>query len=114
MSKIREEKRKRRHARVRSKVVGTSSRPRLAVFKSNRFVYAQVIDDSKGHTLAQVSTAEAEGKDLVEKARQAGKTLSEKTLEKKVKTVVFDKGGFNYTGKIRALAEGAREGGLEF
>jgi large subunit ribosomal protein L18 len=108
------ELRERRHRRIRAKVSGSADKPRLAVFKSNRYVTAQIIDDTKGHTLVAGSTADVKGKGTVEKARAAGKALAEAALKQKIKKVVFDRGGFIYTGRVRAFAEGAREGGLEF
>lgn len=106
--------RERRHKRIRSKISGTPEMPRLAVYKSNRYVTAQLIDDIKGHTIAAATTADAKGKGLIEKARAAGKALAESALKLKVKKVAFDRGGFIYTGRVKAFAEGAREGGLEF
>ncbi|MBU6370693.1 MAG: 50S ribosomal protein L18 [Patescibacteria group bacterium] len=103
-----------RHARIRAKVSGTAERPRLSVHKSNTSVYGQVIDDTKGVTLAASSAAEAAGKGLVEKSKNAGKEIAKLAIAKGVKKVVFDRGGFIYTGKIKAFADGAREGGLEF
>jgi large subunit ribosomal protein L18 len=95
----------RRHGKIRSTLSGTSERPRLSVFKSHKYIYAQIIDDTKGHTLAQASSddAKAVGIDIAKKA---------KTL--KIVKVVFDRGGYLYTGKIKAIADSAREGGLEF
>lgn len=109
----------RRHKRVRKKVVGTAARPRLAVFSSNRHIYAQMVDDTKARTLVAVSDAEvkpAEGSKATKRdiAREVGKVLAKKALGKKVKEVVFDRGGRLYHGRVKALAEGAREGGLVF
>lgn len=97
--------RERRHARIRAKVSGTASRPRLAVFKSNTTLYAQVIDDERGVTLAS-----AKGKD----GKKVGTEVAKAAIGKKVGAVVFDRGGYIYTGKVRDLAEGAREAGLKF
>lgn len=109
----------RRHRRVRKKVVGTAARPRLAVFSSNRHIYAQMVDDTNARTLVAVSDAEvksAEGTKATKTdiAREVGKVLAKKALSKKVKEVVFDRGGRLYHGRVKALAEGAREGGLVF
>ena len=113
-TKLKKQKRDRRHARIRAKVSGTSSRPRLSVFKSSRYLSAQLIDDVSGTTLAAISTrgrTEKAGKD---RARAAGVELASRAKEKKISEVVFDRGGFIYTGIIQAFAEGAREGGLVF
>ncbi|MBI5005199.1 MAG: 50S ribosomal protein L18 [Candidatus Lloydbacteria bacterium] len=109
------EKRERRHKRIRAKVQGTDIRPRLAVFKSNRYLYGQLINDDKGVTVAAVSDAALSEKGTkTEKARLLGKALAEAAMKKKITTAVFDRGGFVYTGRIKAFAEGAREGGLVF
>lgn len=108
------EQRTRRHNRIRAKVSGTSERPRLAVFKSNSFFYAQLIDDTKGATLAAVSDMGLKGKTKTERAKLAGTALAKSAKEKGLVAVVFDRGGFIYTGRVRAFAEGAREGGLAF
>ena len=104
-----------RHSRVRSRVTGTAARPRLAVFKANRHIYAQLIDDNEGKTLVSASSLEVKTKgkksDL---AKEVGKMVAEKAGAKKIKSVSFDRGGFAYHGRIKSLAEGAREGGLEF
>lgn len=105
--------RKRRHARVRGRVTGSSSRPRLAVFRSNTGVYAQVIDDSKGVTLVSASSRALSGTP-VERARAVGTEIAKRAQEKGIASVVFDRGGFAYAGAVRALAEGARSGGLAF
>ncbi len=106
---------KRRHRRVRKKVHGSKARPRLAVYRSNRHIYAQVIDDFAGQTLASSSTlAVKDGKDPKEKAKAVGKAVAEKAKAAGVEKVTFDRGGFMYHGRVQALAEGAREGGLEF
>ena len=108
------EQRIRRHRRIRAKVIGTSERPRLAIFKSNSYIYAQLIDDTKGATLSAVSDMGLKGKTKTERAKLAGTTLAKSAKEKGVKEVVFDRGGFIFTGRVRAFAEGAREGGLVF
>ncbi len=104
----------RRKLRIRAKVSGTEARPRLAVFKSNQHVTAQLIDDSKGMTLVSAHTKTVKGKTLSEKAFAIGREIATKAKAKNIETVVFDRGGFIYTGNIKAVAEGAREGGLIF
>ena len=109
--------RRRRQVRVRKAVIGTSQRPRLAVFRSNRYLYAQVIDDQTGRTLAAASSQEAalRSKNLsVETATEIGKLVAERAKEAGVEAVVFDRGGFTYHGRIKALADAARASGLEF
>jgi large subunit ribosomal protein L18 len=103
-----------RHRRIRAKISGTSDMPRFSVYKSNTTVYGQIIDDSKGVTLVSFSADKAKGKNFVEKSANAGKELAKLATEKGIKKVVFDRGGFIYTGKIKAFADGAREGGLKF
>jgi large subunit ribosomal protein L18 len=106
----------RRRRRVRAKVRGTAERPRLSVFRSNRGIQAQLIDDGAGHTLAAVSWIEDELKTLarMEQAKRAGELLAERAKAAGVEECVFDRGGYRYHGKVKALAEGAREGGLRF
>lgn len=108
------EQRKRRHARVRAKVSGTSTKPRLAVFKSNKHLSAQLIDDTKGHTIAASSDSKVKGKTMGEKATLIGEDIAKSAQKHKIKSVVFDRGGSTYTGTISALADGARKGGLKF
>jgi large subunit ribosomal protein L18 len=103
-----------RHKRIRAKVSGTSDMPRLSVFRSNKNVYAQIIDDTKGATVIGLSSEKVKGKGLMERAGNVGKEIAKLAIEKGVKKVVFDRGGFLYTGKIKAVADGAREGGLKF
>jgi large subunit ribosomal protein L18 len=103
-----------RHNRIRAKISGTSEMPRLSVFRSNKNVYAQVIDDSKNITIVGLSSEKVKGKGLMEKSALLGKEIAKLAQEKGVKKVVFDRGGFLYTGKIKAVADGAREGGLKF
>lgn len=109
-----------RHRRVRRKVDGTADRPRLAVFRSNQHIYAQLIDDQKQHTLAAASTLEPEVKSQLttgsscEASAQVGKLIAQRSLEKGIQQVVFDRGGNLYHGRIKALAEAAREAGLDF
>jgi len=115
-SKIRVKK----HNRMRFSLSGTSERPRLAVFRSNNHMYAQIIDDTVGKTLVAASTLDKDAKaelkktNDVEAAAYVGTAIAKKALEKGIKTVVFDRGGFLYTGKVAALADAAREAGLEF
>ncbi len=110
----------RRHYRVRAKVEGTVSRPRLCVFRSLNHIYAQIIDDSQGHTLTSASTLEPEMKDEVaDKAKAAraglvGSLLAKRALSQGIKQVVFDRGGYKYHGRVKALAEAARQQGLKF
>ena len=109
-----------KHRRMRNRFAGTAERPRLAVFRSNNHMYAQIIDDSVGNTLVSASTLQKEVKAELEKtndvdaAAYLGKVIAERSLEKGIKEVVFDRGGFIYQGKVKALAEAAREAGLEF
>ena len=109
-------KRKIRQRRIRSKVSGTQSRPRLSVFRSSAHIYAQLIDDSKGKTLVSAKDSEIKKKvkAKLELAKEVGKLIAEKAKGLKVEKVVFDRGGYAYHGKVKALAEGAREGGLIF
>lgn len=106
--------RTRRHARIRAKLAGTAARPRLAVFRSNRFIYAQLIDDEAGKTLIGLDTRKAKGKTARDRAKELGLLVAEEAKKKGITTVVFDRGGFQYQGAIVSLAEGAREGGLAF
>lgn len=103
-----------RHNRIRAKVVGTAARPRLAVFRSNRFVYAQLINDETGTTLAALDTRTTKGATLTERSTAVGVALAEKAKVAGISEVVFDRGGFRYQGTIAALADGARSGGLVF
>ena len=120
MRETRNEARKRRHARVRQKIVGTSNVPRLSVFRSLKHIYAQIIDDDVGRTLVSASTLDADVREQVdglsklEQAELVGKRIAEKALSKGVKRVVFDRGGYVYHGRVKALAEAARESGLKF
>lgn len=112
--------RKRRHTRVRKSVFGTSEKPRLCVFKSARHIYAQVIDDTRGHTLVSASSLNGDFKDHsgyrgnLEAAKKLGAVVGKKALGKGLKKVVFDRSGYLYHGRVKAVAEGAREAGLEF
>ena len=114
------QERLRRHARVRKKIKGTSETPRLSVYRSLNHIYAQIIDDTKGVTLCSASTMEKEVKAKIAKmnktdaAKEVGKAVAEKAKALKIESVVFDRGGFVYHGKIQALADAAREAGLQF
>jgi len=109
-----------KHYRMRKNISGTTERPRLSVFRSNKHIYAQIIDDTKGVTLVSASTLDAEVKDkveytdTVEAAKAVGELVAKRAQEKGVEAVVFDRGGFLYHGKIQALADAAREAGLQF
>ena len=112
--------RQKKHRRIRHHLKGTAQAPRLAVFRSNKHMYAQIIDDTKGVTLVSASTLQADVKDgleytdTVEAAAKVGKVIGERALSAGIKEVVFDRGGFIYHGKIQALADAAREAGLDF
>ena len=132
--KIKQVKRYRRHKRVRAKIIGTAEVPRLCVFRSSKHIYTQMIDDEKGKTLAAASDQEIKGKVQIKKketekkdekkeiirtaniaiAYEVGKLIAERALKNKIKKIVFDRGGYKYHGRVKAVAEGAREGGLEF
>ena len=118
--RTRADARKRRHIRVRKNVFGTAERPRLNVFRSLDEIYVQVIDDNKGHTLVSASTLDNElkkklkGKTKKEQAKLVGQAVADRAKKKGIKDVVFDRGGFKYIGRVAALAEGARENGLQF
>jgi large subunit ribosomal protein L18 len=111
-----EQRRRKIHLRIRKAVVGTAERPRLSVFRSNLAIYCQLIDDRAGQTILAASTMDKSiGKATkVEQAKEVGKILAKKALDAKIEAVVFDRGGYLYHGRIKALAEGAREGGLKF
>jgi large subunit ribosomal protein L18 len=111
---LKKEKRTRRHTRIRARVSGTASIPRLAVFKSNMHISAQLIDDTKGITLVASHSKLVKGKTLSEKSLAVGKDIAVKAKVAGIKKVVFDRGGFMYKGNVKAVAEGAREGGLIF
>ena len=116
----RQKAREKKHLRIRKRFSGTPERPRLSVFRSNKHIYAQLIDDVAGNTLASASTLDKDlrgdltNTDDVEAATAVGKSIAKKALDKGIKTVVFDRGGYIYQGKVAALAEAAREAGLEF
>ena len=104
----------RRHKKIRAKVFGTAEKPRLSVFKSNKYIYGQLIDDSQGVTLASLSSMKVKGKTFTERCIETGKELAKKAIGLKIEKVVFDRGGFKYVGRVKAFADGARAGGLKF
>ena len=109
------EKRIRRHRRVRAKIFGCAERPRLCVFRSNNHIYGQLVDDSKGSTIVSASDNEVSKKDTkTSLSKEVGVLLAKKAIEKNISQVVFDRGGYQYHGRVKALAEGAREAGLKF
>lgn len=118
--KSRNEARLRRHRRVRKKIFGTPERPRLNVFRSSKEIYVQIIDDLRGYTLASASSIDQElrpqmeGLSNMEQAQKVGQTIAERAQEIGINQVIFDRGGYKYIGRVKALAEAAREGGLEF
>ncbi|TSC83481.1 MAG: large subunit ribosomal protein L18 [Parcubacteria group bacterium Gr01-1014_17] len=112
--KTKTQNRERRHRRIRARVIGTPVRPRLSVFRSNRFLSAQIIDDEAARTLASISTRGAKGKTKLLQARAAGEAIASAAVKLGIKKAAFDRGGYGYLGAVRALAEGARAGGLEF
>jgi large subunit ribosomal protein L18 len=121
MIESKRESRIRRRAKIRASISGTPSRPRLYVFRSNKHIYGALVDDLKGHTLVAASDKQLESekekaapKSKVEVAKEVGQLLAKKAVEKKIKAVVFDRAGYLYHGRVKALAEGARAGGLEF
>lgn len=110
-------RRKRIRMGIRKKIRGTAQRPRLSIFRSNRFIYAQLIDDVSGHTLCAADSRDSEvptGVPKVEQAKVVGKLLADRAKQANVEVVVFDRGGYLYHGRVKALADGAREGGLSF
>lgn len=104
-----QEKRNKRHRRIRAKISGTAETPRLCVFRSNQYIYAQLINDEKSKIIAS-----AKGKNNMKQAKEVGKEIAKKAVEKKIEKAVFDRGGYKYHGRIKSLADGAREGGLKF
>ena len=113
MKRTKQQSRQRIHLRVRKKISGTGGRPRLSVFRSNKSIYCQVIDDLTGHTVAAASSKEVTGTNI-EQAMHVGKLIAERAQAAGVTVVVFDRSGYLYHGRIKSLAEGAREGGLQF
>ncbi|MDR1727297.1 MAG: 50S ribosomal protein L18 [Acidobacteriota bacterium] len=116
----RNKERRRIHKRIRAKVVGSAERPRLCVYRSSRYIYAQIVDDGQGKTLAAASTVEKDlrgdgkGTGNVEASKKVGKTIAERAKAKGIESVVFDRGGYIYHGRVKAVAEAARESGLKF
>ena len=116
----RKELRRKRHLRVRSKIKGTPERPRLAVYRSEKHIYAQIIDDVAGRTIVSASTVDKELREKLTKtwnqeaAREVGKLIAKRAAEKGIKRIVFDRGGFKFHGRIKSLADAAREAGLDF
>jgi len=110
------ERRRRIRKSIREDMMGTSVRPRLSVYRSNKYIYAQLIDDFEGHTLAAASSLEddVDGDNPTEESREVGELIAQRAQEEGIEKAVFDRGGYNYHGRVEALAEGAREGGLEF
>lgn len=113
-TKVKKIQRDRRRKRIRSKVFGVASMPRLSVFRSNKYISAQLIDDEKGVTLAMSSSKTAKGKTVLERAKEVGKSIADQAKSKKIEKAVFDRGGYLYTGSVAAVALGAREAGLKF
>lgn len=113
MKNYNQAKRERRHKRIRARVSGTAERPRLAVFKSNKFIYAQLIDDAAATTILAANDMATKGT-KVEGATAVGKEIAKLAAAKKITSIVFDRGGFRFTGRVKALADAAREGGLNF
>lgn len=115
-AKLVRQRRERRHRALRSRLSGSEQRPRLCVFRSSAHMYAQVIDDTAGHTLAAASTLDVEARDgtKTERARRVGELIGQRAKEKGITTVVFDRGGFLYHGRIKSVADGARSAGLQF
>lgn len=114
MNKTRNERRKTRQRRVRAKVIGTSEKPRLSVFKSNTAIYAQLVDDSKGQTLASFDSRKSTAKTMTEKASEVGTEIAKLAKTKNIEEIIFDRGGYAYAGNVKALADAAREAGLKF
>ena len=113
-SQIKQQKIARRHKRIRSTISGTAERPRLSVFKSHRYISAQLVDDVAGKTLAAFTSRDGKTKTPADKAKEVGLEIAKKAKALKIEKIVFDRGGYLYIGKIKAIADGAREGGLIF
>ena len=113
-TQIKKIQRDRRRKRIRAKVSGTATTPRLSVFRSNKYVSAQLIDDENGVTLGSATSKDIKGKTVADKAKAVGASLAEQAKAKKIEAVVFDRGGYIYTGSVKAVADGARENGLKF
>lgn len=104
----------RRHKKIRARVFGTEAKPRLAVFKSNRYIYGQLINDEASKTIISLSSMKVKGKTFTERCTETGKEIAKLAKAQKIEAVVFDRGGFKYVGRVKAFADGAREGGLKF
>lgn len=113
-TQIKKIQRDRRRKRIRAKIFGVSDKPRLSVFRSNKYINAQLIDDRNGVTLASATSKNMKGKSVLEKAKMVGQSLAEQAKTQNIKVAVFDRGGYLYTGSVSALADGARAGGLKF
>lgn len=112
-TKIKKIQRDRRRKRIRAKIFGTSEKPRLSLFRSNKYITAQLIDDTKGNTLVSATSKNIKGKNVLEKAKAVGASIAEQAKSKKISSAVFDRGGYLYTGSVSAVADGAREAGLK-
>jgi large subunit ribosomal protein L18 len=111
---FKKQKVQRRHGKIRATISGTEDKPRLSVFKSNKYIYGQLIDDEKAITIVSLSSFKAKGKTFMERSIETGKEIAKLALAKNIKAVVFDRGGFKYVGRVKAFADGARAGGLQF
>ena len=111
---IKKQKVERRHRKIRAKVFGTEEKPRLSVYKSNKYIYGQLINDDKSVTILSLSSMKIKGKTFTERCIETGKEIAKLAKAKKIEKVVFDRGGFKYVGRVKAFADGAREGGLKF
>lgn len=111
---IKKQKVERRHKKIRAKVFGTAEKPRLSVYKSNKYIYGQLINDDKSVTILSLSSMKVKGKTFTERCTETGKEIAKLALAKKIEKVVFDRGGFKYVGRVKAFADGARAGGLKF
>ena len=111
---IKKQKVERRHRKIRAKVFGTEEKPRLSVYKSNKYIYGQLINDDKSVTILSLSYMKIKGKTFTERCIETGKEIAKLAKAKKIEKVVFDRGGFKYVGRVKAFADGAREGGLKF
>ena len=111
---IKKQKVERRHRKIRAKVFGTEEKPRLSVYKSNKYIYGQLINDDKSVTILSLSSMKIKGKTFTERCIETDKEIAKLAKAKKIEKVVFDRGGFKYVGRVKAFADGAREGGLKF
>lgn len=111
---IKKAKVERRHKKIRAKIFGTTEKPRLSVFKSNKYIYGQLINDDKAETILSLSSMKVKGKTFMARCTETGKEIAKMAVAKKIEQVVFDRGGFKYVGRVKAFADGARAGGLKF